>query len=118
MTVAYYEPFHGYNVFFNIARPKMFTRSIPVGEYKDCSFKRLCEILNEFHQKYHFTIKFKGFTKDQLHQLYEERLIWSKWIFTMMPKPMKSPINFSNTIIMTGVSKNGVASFSRNTPQN
>lgn len=75
MTVAYYEPFHGYNVFFNIARPKMFTRSIPVGEYKDCSFKRLCEILNEFRQKYHFTIKFKGFTKDQLHQLYEERLI-------------------------------------------
>lgn len=75
LRVAYYEPFHGYNVFFNIKRSRMFTRSIPVGEYDYCDFERLVAILKEFRQTYHFTIEFVGFTKDQLHQLYEKRLI-------------------------------------------
>lgn len=75
LVVTSYEPFDGYNVFFNVSRPKMFTRSIPVGEYHHCSFQRLVAILAEFQQNYHFTIIFRGFSKAQLHQLYEHHLI-------------------------------------------
>lgn len=69
LVITSYEPFHGYNIFFNIARPKMFTRSIPVGEYRNCSFAQLLKLLTEFGKSYHFTMDFRGFSKEELHQL-------------------------------------------------
>ena len=75
LEIAYYEPFHGYNCFFNIARPRMFTRSIAVGEFHHCSFEELIKILTTFRQTYKFTIELHGFTKEQKRKLYKEKIL-------------------------------------------
>lgn len=75
MRVVYYDPFDGYNIFFNIQKKHMFSRSIPVAEYRHFAFKDLLVVLKEFRQTYQFTIDFVGFSKEELRQLYEERII-------------------------------------------
>lgn len=75
LVIAYYAPFDGYNCFFNIARPRMFTRSIPVGEFDHCDFDDLIEILKSFRQTYQFTIDFRGISKEQKRRLYKEKIL-------------------------------------------
>lgn len=75
IVINYYSPLNGYNIFFNMTRPKMFSRSIPVGEYNYCQFTDLIKILKEFRQTFNFSIEYRHFSKEQLHILYKERLI-------------------------------------------
>ena len=75
LEIVYYKPFDGYNCFFYIARPQMFTRSIPVGEFDHCNFDELIKILKIFRQTFQFTIDLHGFTKEQKRKLYEEKIL-------------------------------------------
>lgn len=71
IIVNYYAPDHGYNLFFNIERPRHFTRSLPIGQFRDCSFDELLQILNEVRTKYHFTFQYVNFSPEE-----QQRLRW------------------------------------------
>lgn len=75
IEVSYYQPFAGYNVFFCMSHPRRFTRSLPVGEYDHCRFADLVQIIRLFRQHYHFSIIYRGFSKEQLRRLKEERCL-------------------------------------------
>lgn len=72
IIVNYYAPNHGYNLFFNIQRPHHFTRSLPIGQFNDCSFDELLLILNEVRTKYHFTFQYLNFNSEELKRLARE----------------------------------------------
>lgn len=72
ITVVKYSPDNGYNIFFNIKRARIFTRSLPIAEYRDCSFENLIMILQEVRTKYQFTIDYRDFSQQERRMLYKE----------------------------------------------
>lgn len=72
IIVNYYAPQQEYNLFFNIERPHHFTRSLPLGQLKACSFDDLILVLNEIRRKYHFTFEYRNFTPVERKRLIRE----------------------------------------------
>lgn len=54
ITVNYYSPTDGYNMFFWIRRPRTLTRSYNLVDMPNCSFDELLEVLTEMRKTWGF----------------------------------------------------------------
>lgn len=58
ITVNYYSPTDGYNMFFWIRRPHTLTKSYNLVDMPNCSFDELIDILIQFRKNWGFTIEY------------------------------------------------------------
>lgn len=75
IRLNYYAPTNGYNFFFQQWQPHTLSRSWPIGDFRNCSFEDLIEILTVLRQNYQFTIETAHISKKQLQELHSKRLI-------------------------------------------
>ncbi len=69
ISIIYYEPEHGYNMFFNIQPRNTYSRSIPIARLADCEYHELLDIITEVRQTYHFTLNYLNFPNNQIREM-------------------------------------------------
>ncbi len=69
ISVVYYEPEHGYNLFFNIQPRSTYSRSVPIARLADCEYSELLDIITKVRQTYQFTLNYLNFTDDQVREM-------------------------------------------------
>jgi len=69
VSVVYYEPEHGYNLFLNIQPRNAYSRSIPIARLADCDYSELLDIITDVRQTYHFTLNYLNFPDDQVRKM-------------------------------------------------
>ena len=58
ITLNYYSPTDGYNMFFWIRRPHTLTKSYNLVDMPNCSFADLLEVLTEMRKTWSFSIEY------------------------------------------------------------
>ena len=69
VSVVYYEPEHGYNLFFDIQPSNTYSRSVPIARLADCEHSELPDIITKVRQTYQFTLNHLNFTDDQVREM-------------------------------------------------
>ena len=69
VSVVYYEPERGYNLFFNIQPRNAYSRSIPIARLANCEYYGLLDIITEVRQTYRFTLNYLSFPDDQIREM-------------------------------------------------
>lgn len=69
VSVVYYEPEHGYNLFFNIQPRNAYSQSIPIARLANCEYHELLDIITEVRQTYRFTLDYLNFPDDQIREM-------------------------------------------------
>lgn len=72
ISINYFEPEKGYNIFFNEKRLRTFQRSIPLARYPNLSFSQILSILHEVRKSYNLTFEYRNFTTEEKKTLYKE----------------------------------------------
>ena len=65
ITLNYYSPTDGYNMFFWIRRPRTLTRSYNLVDMPNCSFDELLEVLTEMRKTWGFSIEYLKIPEDK-----------------------------------------------------
>ena len=65
ITVNYYSPTDGYNMFFWIRRPHTLTKSYNLVDMPNCSFDELLEVLTEMRKTWGFSIEYLKIPDEQ-----------------------------------------------------
>lgn len=69
VSVVYYEPEQGYNIFFNMQPQNTYSRSIPISRLANRAYSELLDIITEVRQTYHFTLNYLNFNEEQVREM-------------------------------------------------